>query len=502
MQEHSDPSTSKTSAGQLSNLIFYPLLLLAILIGCGIEIYLYKGGLYTVSADESGRTMHAYEWMFNKQLARPEAWLPLPKWITGLALEFKPDLFRTPRALTFGLGILALLALGWLTQELMRDRRVTLLAVLLGALFSHHVILSVVPLSEMMFITAILCGCAFLARWIVRGQTRDLLLGAIPFALSTAIRYEGWVYAGGVFLLAFYVFLRDKPRFKPTVLIGLGLILFAFPMFWAGLYAVKTPNGLLGFIKNPSDEYAMRVGNTFAMNFKLSVLMQFIWENLASLNILGLISVLYLTVTAKPIRRWLLVPAIAFVVLSYLSLRGKAMPTHNFWRVSSSWSILLLPFTAHWIWQQGQVFQSSSRTAGIARIALRTLLIATFALAFGAQTFSRAKFSSFTKADRGVGEFVNAHAARTDKFLIDVSQYNYLHVQIASQRPRAFMLNGSPVRGGSLITGRADADTRKLKSMGIRYVIMTHPQLLRALDANPGLLKVLRQGIWVVYQVK
>jgi hypothetical protein len=71
-----------------------------------------------------------------------------------------PDLFVAPRIVSFAFGLLALLAMSWLALELSGDRRVAAITALLAAVFPQRVVLSLVPLAEIMFIAQVTAGMA------------------------------------------------------------------------------------------------------------------------------------------------------------------------------------------------------------------------------------------------------------------------------------------------------------------------------------------------------
>jgi len=141
-----------------------------------MQAWLYLSQVYWVSPDESGRIEQAWAWT---SFSLPHDWLkglmgiwpPLPKVLTGLALRYvNATCFLTPRALTALFGLLAYGGFLLLAHELFESRPVTLAAGLLAALYSHRVVLSVVPLVEIQYIAWLLWGQYFRLARIKRGR--------------------------------------------------------------------------------------------------------------------------------------------------------------------------------------------------------------------------------------------------------------------------------------------------------------------------------------------
>lgn len=86
--------------------VFQALLSISILTAVAVHIYLYQSGFYSISADECGRTMEAYDWFKNGRLG-PSPWLPFYRLVVGLGLMAWPDLFVTPRIVGFLFGLIS-----------------------------------------------------------------------------------------------------------------------------------------------------------------------------------------------------------------------------------------------------------------------------------------------------------------------------------------------------------------------------------------------------------
>src|SRR6185503_4918107 len=130
-----------------------------------LHLFFFSRGFYSIGWDESGRTLDAYEWAAHGTIMS-RAWLPFYRISIGLGLKAFPDLFLTPRILTFLFGLATIPAAAWLAHELFQDRKTTLLTLTLSTFFSQRLALSLAPLSDIMFIFVSLVTMAAFARWL------------------------------------------------------------------------------------------------------------------------------------------------------------------------------------------------------------------------------------------------------------------------------------------------------------------------------------------------
>jgi hypothetical protein len=201
------------------------------------------------------------------------AWLPFYRTCVGLGLRAFPDLFLTPRIIAFSFGIASILAAGWLAQELFQDHKTTLLTLTLSAFFSQRIALSLAPLSDIMFIVAILAAMALFACWLLRHSRSSLFACALCGALATTIRYEGWVFAAAILLA---VAVAPAPR-KDLFLFG--LILLSFPAAWS-LHTLLVTNPVQ-VVMNDARQFSFR------QIMRKNPLVEFTVSNIVSLNLIG-----------------------------------------------------------------------------------------------------------------------------------------------------------------------------------------------------------------------
>ncbi|HVO74562.1 MAG TPA: phospholipid carrier-dependent glycosyltransferase [Ignavibacteriaceae bacterium] len=140
--------------------IFSALFGLYLIIAAAIQVFIYASGHYSISSDESARTLAAYRW-YSTKIIPIEVWLPMHSIILGYSLEIKKDLIASPRAVSLLFGILSIAALALLTNSLFKNKIITLTAALLNIFLPERIILTAVPLPEIIFIFFILSGSVF-----------------------------------------------------------------------------------------------------------------------------------------------------------------------------------------------------------------------------------------------------------------------------------------------------------------------------------------------------
>ncbi len=494
---------------EMSSALFFSLLCVAILTAVVLHLCLYFDGFYSISADESGHTLEAHDWSVKKGLA-PTFWLPFYRVIVGLALQLRPDLFTTPRIVIFLFGLSTLIGTTWLSFELFKSKKVTAIAAFLCALFPARVVLSLVPMAEMMYCSFIVAGMIFFARWSASLQLRDLLLASGSFILCSTVRYEGWIFAGCFAVTALiFVISRDSERsFSRAGSAAAVLLAASFPMFWIVFFAVKTGNPL-GFVGEIAGRWQLVRGTSKAQLLSNIVVSQFAQQSLITFNAAGLISLAYWTREHRWIRWWVSVPAASLLVMSAIGYFTKGVANHNPWRVVVVWSLLLIPFTASWILQQGKIRFSSDSEQRLSKYTVICTLFFFLSL-FGLYIYWMTRQSAFTTEDRLAGEYLNERLAPTPgqgkaKVLIETSDWSFLNIVVASQHPEAFVYNSGPdpfMPGEYIIDLNNPIDTSKLAENGIGLLVFRGPLYKARLQESAKIAKLKDIGYWSVYELR
>jgi len=474
---------------------------LAFVLAFVIQLLYFQSGFYAFSADESGHVIDAYHWMLDKR-PHAEVWLPFYNYVVGTALQIRPDLFLVPRIISFLFGFGALAALIGLAHELFHERRVTAAAAFLAALLPQRLLLSVVPLTEIMFMAAIAAGCLFLLRWIRTQETADLIGAAAGITCASSIRYEGWIFTA---CLIVYV-VRETIRLRQSNplsahWVSVGLVLL-FPLYWVILQCTGGSRPL-AFLTTPGSNYAVVYGNSTAGIVRHSLPVQFLEQNALSWNILGLAGLAGMVRWNRAVRSWLWVPGGAFVIMSALSLSGRALPNHSFWRVAAVWGALLVPFTAYWIVRQRKIAPH-----------LSVLVAVLMLIQFCGQSLAMTSYADFTPAERSAGEYCDTlltDAGGSRKILVETSTWQYLHVMVASGHPDSFLYNSgrdpsypsrpvissSPASEDTLLRDRSF-----IRERNIGWLVFRSDSLKAAALADSSVRRLRDFGHWTVFGLR
>lgn len=456
-----------------------------------LHLLMFARGFYSIGWDESGRTLDAYGWTTHG-IVSGTAWLPFYRVCMGLALKLHPDLFLTPRIVTFLVGLASMAAAGWLAHELFAQRTTTLLTVTLAAFLPQRVALSLAPLSDIMFALAILAALAALARWLRSSDPTFLFACALLTALAETIRYEGWIFAMTLSCVIAANTVGAARRIEPRILILLGAILVAFPVWWGIRHFAAT---------NP-----IAVVVTDARNFsswqlvRKNPLVELVVSNVATLNAIGVLAILHF-IRRGP-ERYRMIIAASFAPLAVVSaglIVFQAAQTGPSWRMIGVWSMLLLPFTAY-VLAGGP--SPSPRRRGQAALTLTTVMVIA-AFVYGVFRLERESTWAFPQSDRRAGEYLNdlITAAPGTRILIESSTYIFLNVQVAAQHPDAFVRNSVPERESTAVLPTTGPVADALAGRGIDILVFRSDDYTRLLDRRPGVTKLEQFGGWSIYRL-
>jgi hypothetical protein len=244
------------------------------------------------------------------------------------------------------------------------------------------------------------------------------------------------------------------------------------------------------FITSVSERY--NSGDLFR-EIKESVLYNFFSINLMSLNVLGFITIFLLYRKDKVIRLYINLMAATIILITVILFATSAMPTHNSWRLAIIWCIMLLPFTAHWLYL---LFSGENKFMKYS-FGIMLILIIYFSTT---QTFNMSQISFLSKEDYEIGrmfESVITHQKHQKKILIPRANWRYTGVLTASQHPDNFITDEEyEKRYGRLISFEDAAIGSELKENNIEYVLLKTTDEQRA-----GLEKLEEFGYWTLYRI-
>ncbi len=401
----------------------------ALALGAALQFWFFERGFYSISWDEAGRTLDAYQWAQDGSVKSP-AWLPFYRVVVGMGLRAFPDLVLTPRIITGVFGLACIPAVAWLTVELFQNRRIALISVTLAAVFSQRIALSLAPLSSILFAFFLVSAMACLARWQRTQRSSDLFWCGIVLAVACTVRFEGWLFVPSVLAAAWW----RNPRTPRRDLVMLSAILLGFPV-------VEVVQDLLLQVSPVS--VVMRDAQVFSLQqvFVKNPAVEFVRVNARCLNLLGAIPLALLVWRSDSrIRGFLGVAFAPLAVLSAGLLLARAAQTGPSWRDTVAWGMLLVPFTG---WGIGALARHTRRplAAGLAGLAL-------FAAAslHDLMRIQAESFWAFPPADRAAGAYLSRLIETHPRTRIQIASKGFMHlnVLVASQHPESFVLNETP----------------------------------------------------------
>lgn len=462
-----------------------------------LQILLYLKGFYSVSADESGRTLLAFHWL-NGTEPPGEPWLPFHKVITALALKIYPNLFLAPRISGAIFSLLSIAVFVYYSHEVFRNRQITLLASLIGLLFPPFVIIRAVPLAESIYIFFIVAGSLFFLKYLKSEKNLYLTSASCMFAFSSSVRYEGWLFT---LCLLFYMLLKHK-RISREIIVINSLLLAAFPLYWIIANYIDYGN-LFYFVYSTSEGYKLH-HDTFMMLLKYNLVTQFLYQNIIYLNAGAVISVIFMILIKKEIRVFILFLFSVFLLLACLSFAEIGMPSHAFWRIPLSWSILLIPFSIHFIIKFSEFLSDYfKKKKKFFIIGISAVIIIYFLF----QVNRLSSRSMFTADEKNTGEYIaeNCAGEKADKILIDSSGWEYLNIIVASNQPYLFIPNAGDnpaLPGKPLVSPVSKLNAEVLKEMKIKCLVFERDDYKNYLDKNDHVRLEKKFGIWKIYSVR
>jgi len=465
---------------------FITALLFLIIVSAGLNAILYFAGFFSISADESGRTLLAYEWI-NEGYSETPTWLPFHTIVMGFGIKIFPDLFWTPRIIGSLFGVSAFISFIWLTHQLFKDRYITLLSSVVALFFPTRVILSAVPLSESMFLFFIFSGIALFIIWLKSEWDHNLFLSVLVISISTSIRYEGWFFS--IALISVLIIVK-KLKVKNVSIANffiIGFISFAFPLYWL-LFQANISGNPFQFFQDASRGYENAEGITLFTILKNNYLTRFVHHNIIYLCFPGVVASFYLLFRDSAIRKFLILLLIAFIPLTIMSFTGRGVPTHNIWRVTELWNILLIPFTVFFI-KNLQLFEFKY-LKHLQKIKI-PLLIVLILIYYSFHVYRLMGIDAFTKEELKIGRYVEANLIEVDsekKILIEVPDWSYINIIVASNKPEMFVRNSDfnpKIKGNEILSQDYKINFDELSNRDIKFLLLKSKELKDKVKDNP-----------------
>ena len=511
---------------RINTRIYYALILLVVTVAGTLQLLLFHLGVYYTLFDESAHSLTAYQLDWDNAF-RPGVWPPFYKWFVGLLLKIYDDVFYVPRVLVFIFGLLIIILLAQLSQELFNDRRISLLTAILSVLIPHRLIFSVAPMSEIFYYLFMIAAAVFVISWLRRCNHLHIVLACLFLFLASTVRYEACFASAtlGLFIFYLFVFRKEVPI---SIFMICGLILAAFPGYWMFVHFYW--HGSLENVFVTRMQYMSIFGNSYARALKSNALTRFGVDLISNpVLLLGIGAMVKLFITDRPIRWWIGVFFGPLLILTTVMVATLSIPGASPWRMAGIWTLLTIPFTAFslvWVtdWQKAHVIRRR-----------RVLLILTIVavIPFGIRSAAiawKAAAAGATRQERQVGLYFRDQLAQqkieTNVLIDSTNNLGFLNVITNSSSPNRFILNAGedPVQVGVYVpmrdhyyregnteiiekyfTDKFDlahgGSTEKFDANHIGYVVVKNSDYVRGLDKSPLVMRASTFGNWVIYIV-
>ncbi|MEW6145751.1 MAG: hypothetical protein AB1598_12105 [Thermodesulfobacteriota bacterium] len=177
-----DNSLEKRIYPHVSNLTLTILALL--MVKLAVQLYLYRIGFLSVSADEYSRGITAARWALDGTI--PTAiymsnWLPFETYLNGLALMVWDNVIWTPRITAFLFSCFLLVYFIKLVQHLFGRLPVTFLAGLLLVFNPWFIWLSGTPMLDIYYLAPFVAGLYYISKWVSERRGLYLVIGGLLF---------------------------------------------------------------------------------------------------------------------------------------------------------------------------------------------------------------------------------------------------------------------------------------------------------------------------------
>ncbi|MDO9709716.1 hypothetical protein [Paracraurococcus lichenis] len=506
----------------------FPTRAIALILGGAVllQLGLLLSGFYRLEADESARSLMAWELSWRNAL-EPWIWPPFYKLVVGGFLRLYPDVFVAPRLLIGIAGLAMVLVLVALSRALFAPAAVAVVTAALAVLLPDRLIFGTTPMSDMYYLLAQGGGALLLLHWLRSGRTAALLWSCLLVLVAQTVRYEAMFF--GVVLGLYLTWLLARRELGLGTYVAAGGILAAFPVLW-----VLDSFLWFGSLENlgiTSQQYLAMYGHNHANALRNLPLTQFL-RSLAynPLLLLGLWMMWRQARGDAALRRWLWLVWLPLPVISAVTFASLSITMAASWRQASLWVLLLLPFEA------AALTHIAARLRGFAwrRWALGALALAALGplVLRDLRIADRARFSWETgevRAERAIGLHLRDELDRLGgQALVDAKgQIDFLDVLTGSTVPERIVLSvDAPAQEVALAMPFTDGlpeardpekvlryqsdrfalaaggDAEALRRRDIRLILVRAPAYVAALDHSPLVVREQAFPGWVLYRVR
>jgi hypothetical protein len=216
---------------------------------------------------------------------------------------------------------------------------------------------------------------------------------------------------------------------------------------------------------------------------------------------------IYLFLRNSKIRKWMSLILIPFIPLILVSFTGRGIPTHNIWRIPELWNILLIPFTAYFMKNLNSFeikYLKHLRKDAVPLIIIVMLMY----YSFHVYRYVDDEYH-FTNEEFKIGRYVEQNLIKADpesKILIEIPDWSYLHIILASNNPRNFIKSseGADPRliRNPTIPYSSRIDLAEITNKNIGFILVKSRELKNKIQYNPFFKERKNFKEWSIYQVR
>ena len=174
--------------------------------------------------------------------------------------------------------------------------------------------------------------------------------------------------------------------------------------------------------------------------------------------------------------------------------------SHNQWRVAMIWTLLLIPFTAYFLFY---LFNKASDSKHYKIVFIILIFFTVYACT--SQIIKYSSFSYLTKDDLKIGKFTQHLIKTIGKSKIYVvrtttDRWKYLNVLVASQNPGVFITTLD--KSESLIRDTLKLDPvylSNLKMKNVCYILF--PAYIRIANKESNVSEIIHNNSWTFYKL-
>ncbi len=472
-------------------LVFPALLALFLAARILLQVWLYRVGFISLTADEFSRTVIAARWAESPYLFWSGVWLPIQTYIYGIGLRLAYDLVATPRILTIVFGLASIVLMFLVSLELMENAAIALVSAILLGINPLHIWLSSTPLTEILHTALILaCVWGFLRFW--RTQALGYLcLSSALLALANGVRFEAWMVSLIFSVTLGFWWLKRLPSRQAQAprawhLLAAASLPWFFPLAWmVGSYrASGNPLDFMAAIRSYKLTF---YGATHSYRNYLSALLR-IDPFATVLFPLGAIAALWRSNSRRS--GWyaalVVLPAAIFIGLH----GGQTEPPGNYVRYMAPFLFLFYPFIA-WLLVKAAGRLPARAAWQIAGLALSLVIIAFFQIRTAFHFVDDPAASGLAVGSYLKDLRLTQPASENLPALIEVSYWQYLAIQVGANDVDSILFDRKMGAQYRQAPSEIDANPQALKDciahFQIAYIIVKSASLTSFLQDRLGL---------------